>query len=147
MEDLSKLTNLLNDIGKESKKILQTSLPILKELANEDNDIVDSVIDEHDGYISSDQACDFLRETTTQLTEDAQKVIREIDTFAKFLVRGETEFEEHEEDYPFLAQVWWGDTYPEDKIGGLNFLLEDLRKCSEKMNTDYIIDRVLEQLN
>jgi len=174
MEILNELTHKLNDIKKISIKIIKKGLKVMKELEDEDNDIVEEFIDqiseeiqtkivekeiEKKGYRGKDvedeeieivktrKANKILRNVSLAKVEDSENIIKEIESFSDAVRQGEEAIEEGEKEFPFFCNVWYGDMYDEENIAGLKILLKDLEKQFSKINSEDIIKTSLSKIN
>lgn len=135
MDTLKNLHAFLADIEKISEEILAEGVNVL---ADQD-EAVDVILESHE-HLESDQVLFRVREATIALLTDAQTVQNEIEAFAKSLARGETI---NEEACPFLAAVWYGDTYGESATAGLSALKEDLVKQLDDLTIDIVVNTAL----
>lgn len=174
MEILNELTHTLNDIKKISIKIIKKGLKVMKELEDEDNDIVEEFIDqiseeiqtkivekeiEKKGYLRKDikdeeeeiikskRANKILRNISLSKVEDSENIIKEIESFSDAVRQGEEAIEEGEKEFPFFCNVWYGDMYDKEKIAGLKILLKDLNLQFSKINSKDIIKIALSKIN
>lgn len=144
MNQLNKLTVTLNAIKNLSKKIISTAIPIMKELENSENDLLDEFLDSVDS-LNEKEALEFLQDISLSLVKDAECVVKEIESFSGSVVLGEEAIDEGEDEYPFLMMVWYGDTYGIDGIEGLNTLVLDLQKQLADINEDNILEIAIGQ--
>ncbi len=144
MERLNQLTKMLNTIKNLSNNIIEKSIPIMKELAEENNDLLEELLEKQD--IDADVAIETLQNICLDLTKDAESVIEEIEPFSDAIIQGQDALDEGEDEYPFLLQVWYGDMYEESEIEGLKVLAKDLKKQLKQVDEDKIIDKALSQL-
>lgn len=139
MERLNQLTSTLNVIRQLSNEIITTALPIMKELEETDNDLLDEFLEEVDDFTPED-ALALLQNTSLGLVSDAETIKKEIENFSDAVIQGEDAITEGEKEYPFLLQVWYGDMYGDTGITGLQSLVNDLRKQLADVDEDRILE-------
>jgi len=143
MDSLINLVYDVKSIKKVSSQILENTLPIMKTLTTDDNYIVDMVIEklEFKANIDKSGILNQLRAISLNLIDDARKILKEIDVFAKSVTTN-SGIESKIKECPFLTQVWFGDFYADleshKAIKQLNNDLIDMLKLSTE---DAIIDK------
>lgn len=145
MEQLNRLTTTLNVLRQLSQNIISKTLPIMKELENPDNDLVDEFLQENGGF-DRPTAAQILQNISLELIADAQTINREIESFSDAVIHGEDGIAEGENDYPFLLEVWYGDMYGETGVKGLQALVSDLREQFSKIDEDTILEIAISRL-
>lgn len=138
MEDLVNLTNILTQIKKLCRDIIERTLNVMEDLKTADNDYVDDVIDRHP-EVTPQKALALLRGAAESITYIPHLVVTQIDSFTKHLLQGDSILSENIGEYEYLAEVWYGDIYDTEGIEGLKLLLSDLKS---KDNLD-ITEKVL----
>jgi hypothetical protein len=121
-------------------------LPIMEELAEPENDIIDGIL-----YMVKDAdkntTIEWIRTRSLLMIADAEKVNKEIDKFIESLDKGDEIIEKEMENYPFLAEVWYGDVYDEQGIGAIKALLEEFNTLLLQTNDNYLIKKAIEHLH
>lgn len=145
MSRIQILANVLTNIERVSEKIIQKNIDILSTLRDSDNDMVDEIIDNYPD-MEIEEIITRLRETAYPLTRDAEKVMEEIQEFSDNVIQGEEILTNNSEKYPFLIEVWCGDTYEEEGIQGLQLLYEDLTRQKNIVSEDVIVAKVLDSM-
>lgn len=145
MNRLNNLTKTLNSIEEYSREILSNTIPIMKELENPDNDLVEEVMESVEG-ITKQKALKTLRYICLDLVEDSEKVVSEIESFSDAVIQGEEAIDEGEEEYPFMMEVWCGDIYEQEKLEGLKELALDLKEQLQEVDEDKIIEESINKL-
>lgn len=144
MDRLNELTSTLNSVKKSATKIILASVPILKDLEEENNDLVEEVIeDSEDNDIDRSEILETLRQVALDNTNDAEVVMREIDPFLLSMSHGEEELERNQDSYPFLFEVWCGDIYESDGLQGLKQLELSLKSQIKNVTEEKIIETVI----
>lgn len=145
MNRLNNLTRTLNSIEKYSREILSNTIPIMKDLEDPDNDLVEEVIESVDGA-TKQKVLKTLQDICLDLVEDSEKVVSEIESFSDAVVQGEEAIDEGEDEYPFMMEVWCGDIYEQEKLEGLRELALDLKEQLEEVDEDKIIEEAINKL-
>lgn len=141
MKRLNKLANAMNTVRDLANKIIATAVPIMKELQTVENDLVDEFLEEHD--IDSNLALSLLQDRSLTLIRDSETVLKEIESFSESVIQGEDAVDEGADDYPFLIQVWYGDTYGESDLKGINSLILDLQEQLSQIDEDKILEAAM----
>ena len=145
MKRLSELVDVLSSLKKVSKQILKNMLPIMKELAIDNNYIVEEVSICSDAPI--DVATEHLQATALNIISDAEIVKKEINAFAEIVELSQKDIKKNIQNYPFIAEVWFGDMFDGlEGIDALKKLLEDLKKDLAKTSDDWIIENAVDSL-
>lgn len=119
-----KLKKLLKQTGKLSILILEEGVKIMLKIQN--GSLVEKYIETHYiGGLSKDKITDTMEEIAMELVSDAEKVKEELDNFST-LVLSSAEDDKIIAETPFLASVWFGDSYELDGPDSLITLNEDL---------------------
>jgi len=145
MNRLNNLTNILNTVEKYSRDILSKSIPIMKELEDPDNDLVEEIM-ESVKDVTKQKVLKTLQNICLDLIEDSEKVVSEIESFSDSVVQGEEAIDEGEDEYPFMMEVWCGDIYGQEKLSGLKELALDLKEQLAEVDEDKIIKEAILQL-
>lgn len=145
MNRLNNLTKTLNSIEHYSREILSNTIPIMRELEDPDNDLVEEVVESNNG-ITKKNALETLRNICLELVEDSEKVVSELESFSDAVVQGEEAIDEGEEEYPFMMEVWCGDIYEKEKLEGLKELALDLKEQLQEVDEDKIIEESIRKL-
>ena len=152
MEKLNKLTNTLNKIKFLSNKIIEKAIPIMQELEEDNNYILESFVDDliesnpELGKNNPSLLLEYLQSTMIELLTDAEIIIKEIESFSDAVIQGDDAIDEGEDDFPFLLQVWRGDIYEKQNIKGLKDLEKDLKKQLKNLDEEKIISLTLERV-
>lgn len=141
MNKLNQLTTLLNKINDHSSGIIDNVYPIIKELKKDDSELIEDLLDDVD--IEKSEGLKILRGLAVSLIEDATKITREIDSFTNAILQGDDIVENNVDNYPFLAEVWFGDLYGESDIEALQILEGDIYKQYMSSNEDAIYDNAV----
>lgn len=142
MERLTNLVETLSSLKEVSNAILSNMLPIMEEIAQDDNDATDEVVNRAD--VDKKDVDEYLQATTLEIITDAEIVKKEIDAFAEAAGEGKGEMEAKIASYPFLADVWYGDLYDgKEGIDALQSLLADLKSEQAKTTEDWIIENAI----
>jgi hypothetical protein len=130
---------LIGSIRLQTQIYLNSILPIMRELTKDDNYIVDEVA--YIATVPKTTVLEWLRNETLSLIKEAESVKNEIDLFHKALNKSEESLEKGIKNYPFLANIWYGDEY-DGKEGNeaLQILLSELKKDTENATDDKIIE-------
>lgn len=137
-EKLDELNSALKELKLKSTDLIVTMLPIMQEITEKDSDIVDEI--SYTTKAEKKEIITWLEKRMMHMTEDAEKVIKEIDVFTENLLKGQKELEKNSEEYPFLAEVWYGDIYNgKDEKEALLLLTKDINKYLKDANEDSII--------
>lgn len=152
MQTLSILTETLDEIKHVSMRIVNECLPLMKELAKGDSNMIDEIWDELD--IDDDQEEKvkrnidaYLKDVVLGYVTDSENILKEIDIFTKAVSKGDQEIEDKSNQMPFFSEVWFGDAYDSEKIDGLLALLEDLKDQVLVANEDTIFDTAVAQFS
>lgn len=149
MKRVQNLSKILGNLKTISTKIIENAVPIMKDLKNEDSDLVADVLDElgNSKEYSKDYILSLLQDETLSLVEDAQAVHREMEYFAESVIQGEDALMESEEDYPYLLQVWCGDVYNgTEGVDALQKLYAELKENLGMVTEEEIVDAVCRRL-
>lgn len=138
-------SKLFDDIKKLAKDIIELALPIMKELVRDDNDFVEDILDERED-LDRDVVAGELRDRLIFLTQDANVILTELESFKKDFLEDSICSEVDQCSYPFLFEVWSGDSYGESERDGLKLLINDLEMNLSNLDEDQIINFVLEKL-
>jgi hypothetical protein len=151
-EKLSSIENLANEINK-------ATLPIMKSLAQDDNNItikIKKILHDHNKVkidkkdtkgseikiIQNKAITEAAREIVQQFTRDSQQIVGEIDEFSETIIDGEYELDD--EVCPFFTSVWNGDLYGKTDIDSLDCLIDDLKKQYLAASSKTLITRVVD---
>lgn len=146
MERLNILVSTLNQINETSKSVVAKSIPIMKNLDVQGSSLVQEFVDLRPD-IDETMASQHLKDKMLEVIRDAETVLKELPHFSNAILEGAGgEIERGQSNYPFLLQVWCGDMYDSDDIGGLNILLEELSKQADSINEEYIITSISETI-
>lgn len=139
MERLKELTDLLSEIKSVSREIILETVKLMEELKDIDNDMVDEILEKYPRE-KPENVLRLLRGAADSISHDPHQIIKQIDTFTKYLLEGKEELVEHLSEYEYLAEVWYGDIYNnQDGITGLKELLKELRLISKNVNEDRLV--------
>lgn len=145
MEDLVQLVDVLSELKDVSYSILEKMVPIMNHISEEGNDIVGEIASRSDN--DDDTAREFVEDKTMNMVIDAETVSNEITDFAKAVRGGPDEIDANIEKFPFLAEVWYGDTYHGlEELIALKALLRELKTTEKYANEDWIIDSASKDL-
>lgn len=140
MKKLLDIVNTLTSLKGVVHDILSNSIPIMKELSKDENYIVNEIIERSN--CDKTDVVDFLQTTTFALIEDPRIINKEIDNFGSNIENIDAKLKE----YPFLANVWYGDYYNnKDGVEAMNLLLRDMNDIRNKINDDWIIENAISQ--
>ncbi len=142
MESLSDMTQTLKDIEDLSEKIISKTIDLLKEINDDESEIIEDIVEQIDGT-SDEEATEEAQEYLNSLVSDANIVYEGIGEFARAVVRGEAI---DKISSTFLQKVWYGDMYDDSHIEGLKRLQSDLQKNLNLLNDDNIISVVTSRL-
>ena len=147
MTSLKNCKKILKSLREVSEKIASESIDILQELNDQSEDqktsLVTAFLKKYPAY-STEEALDILKSYCINIPSDAETVLKELDSFSENLLSDE-EFEENAEKYPFLYEVWSGDSYDKTQMKGLEALLADLNGQLSVLDQPHIIKRAKEQ--
>jgi hypothetical protein len=137
----------LKSLKNTSRSILSKMLPIVQELQEDKNGIVDEIIYKRK-KLDYNTVLEDLRNICINMIADATNVDKEIDEFTISALKGgksletsiEASIDISIEKHPFLSEVWYGDVY-DDKSGqkALEELQHELSKILPQINEDKII--------
>lgn len=135
------ISEQLARIKKLSVKLLSTVLKIMKIVAEDENDLTDEIVTvldlEKDKEVIVTQ---WLRDYCDTLVLDAERVKNEVDKFGSAYELGEEQLEAKTNEYPFLAEVWYGDAYGKRGVKGLSKLEAELEKDIHDATESKIVD-------
>ena len=125
--------------------LLEKTLPIMEDLTETDNDIVEEIVyccNNGDKAPTADVINKWLQEQTLELVSDASKVNGEIDKFIEAYQKDKGEMDKQAKDYPFLAKVWFGDIYDgSDEIECIKALIKDIESDIKNVSkSDYFVE-------
>lgn len=146
MEGRVDISAKIANIKNLSVNLLKEMLPIMKQLVNEDNDLTDEVL--HNLDLPKDKESEvntWLQNYCDNLIEDANSIKNEADKFVTAYRKGDEVIDKNIAEYPFLAEVWYGDTYGESGVHGLDMLIADLEKDLQKATETKIINEACKQ--
>jgi hypothetical protein len=130
-------TKILNVLEATPKYVMTKILPLMKDI-EQNGEIV-----KQSAYVTKkDQKIikEWLEIKTLNLIEDSEKVNDEIIKFKNNLLGGEEKLEKNSDEYPFLAQVWYGDMFDgKIEIDALNFLVSELQITLKNCNEDFLV--------
>lgn len=144
MSKFAVLAKVLKQLNVTSKKILESSLKLMKQIQYTDSEFVDDLIDarglEDDGNIDRNALLNDLQQASLGWTHDAESVRREIDSFIVeeddiYTVNADPDV------CPFLTEVWNGDSYDKTGVEGLTALLEDLKVQLGGITGEKLVER------
>lgn len=150
MNTFTTLAKLLKQLNVASKKILDASLKLMKQIQDADSEFVDDLIDSRglvdevneDGTstINREELLNDLQQASLGWTDDAESVRREIDSFIVeeddvYTVNADSDI------CPFLTEVWNGDSYDKTGVEGLKALLDDLNLQLEGITGENLVER------
>jgi hypothetical protein len=141
MNKLRSLNKLLKDIEKISTQILDESSELIKTLTEDDNDIVDSIVEQHPQTTKED-ALLLARDVFLKLIEDAEAIKQEIHDFISY---NDNTFVINNRCI-FLSQVWHGDAYDKPEIEGMDALRNDLLSQYNNITEEYLVERCVRVL-
>lgn len=133
---------IFHSLKTKSKEIVSKMVPIMEQLLEEENEIVDEV--EYVVQLPRATLLAWLQQYALSLIADAEHVKNEIETFEKYYALGPEKLEKEMQKYPFLACVWYGDTYDgKDEFEALIFLLKNLSEESSNLDENHLIDSAI----
>ena len=95
---------IFHSLKTKSKEIVSKMVPIMEQLLEEENEIVDEV--EYVVQLPRATLLAWLQQYALSLIADAEHVKNEIETFEKYYALGPEKLEKEMQKYPFLACVW-----------------------------------------
>src|SRR5579862_4570881 len=155
MENLTAITKVIKNSKLKSEELLTKMLPIMEILVDTENEISKEIIynltTKKKDKITLIMVTEWAQEKTSTIINDAEVVKSEIDNFAKTINSGGSSsksLKKNMEEYPFLAEVWFGDVY-DDKIGidALKELLDGIIENIDKADEDSIIQEGTDHFN
>lgn len=150
MSTFTTLAKLLKQLNVASKKILDASLKLMKQIQDTDSEFIDDLIDSRglvdevneDGTstINREDLLNDLQQASLGWTDDAESVRREIDNF---IVEEDDVYTVNADPdvCPFLTEVWNGDSYDKTGVEGLKALLDDLNLQLEGITGENLVER------
>lgn len=141
MEDLDRLKKVLKKISKLCFDIQKETLEVMKTIKLEGKELAED-IQEDKPHIDEETLIQMLKDTSMALTEDAEKISEELDSFSAAIATGK---DLNSCNCPFMREVWYGDAYDGCvEIDGLNALCQDLRSQLENISLENVIDTVVQ---
>lgn len=134
MEKLTKLSRNLEKCKILSKKIIQSILPFMRDLSDE-NEFIKSFEDEYPEK-KEEELEELVKKVLLEMVDNPEKILKEIDGFSKTLLEDGKNILNYHEEYPFLLSVWCGDVYGEDENAGLSLLVDDLKQTFENVEDE-----------
>lgn len=145
MEKLQKLTETLASIKKISKDILENMLPIMDSITNKNCEIIEEVV--YRTKLDNKEVTEYVQDLTIEMIEDAECISKEIDKFAICVSKGKQKIRDNITEYPYLSDVWYGDTYDgKDGVDALLELLKELQNTLITTNDNWIIEKCIKEL-
>lgn len=129
---------LLSDIKRSSCRVVKQLLPVMKELSNDDNEIVDEVV--YCTQADIEEVNTWLRDKILTIVEDEKEIIKEIDEF--ITAYKQDKVDGLSEEY-FLTKVWNGDIFDEQEVSAMESLLESLHSNLE-LDEDVLVQMAKE---
>jgi len=146
MDKLQKLTETLASIKSTSKNILENMLPIMDTISSPNCEIVEEIV--YRTNIDAKKVTDYSQDIAISLIDDAETISFEIDKFVNAVVKGKQKIRDNIDQYPYLGDVWYGDTY--DGLSGIDALLEllkELKNTLAQTNENWIIEKCVGELS
>ncbi len=138
MDNLAEFTSVLKSLKESSALLIKNLLPIMNEITEKNNDLVGEI--EYRTECDKKDITKWLEEKTILLSEDAEKIVKEVDKFAENYTKGPEVLEKNSKEYPFLAEVWFGDIYNgKEELEALKLLLKDIEKDLKEVDDDHLI--------
>lgn len=138
-EQLSILAKTLQKLKTASISLLNNMLPLMEVIDDENSSIIEEIKYRTDANESD--ILSWLHKTTLAMIDEAESTFKQIDDFAKVVTKGDKSVKKCQDKFPFLAEIWFGDTYDnKENVEALNELLNDLSENLENANEDYIIE-------
>lgn len=136
LKSLADTTIALRDV---SKSILGKMIPIMEDVVNVDGDIVSEVL--HVAELEdADAVSEFLKNVTLQMIDDAAVIHKEVEIFGQYVAGGRSVLDANIAQFPFLAQVWYGDAYDGiDELQAIKKLLAELTTSESQATDDWMI--------
>lgn len=135
MNQLLRLSKVLDELDHLSFSIIQSAVPLMKDLTEDDSELIEQFLDTYP-ETSRISALKALETASVNLISDAETVQAEI---GSFIVYSDTSFSVNDEVCPFLGQVWNGDIYDITGVKGLEALKDDLTRQSKNITADGLI--------
>jgi len=143
MSDAENVPNLVKSLTLVSNNILVKMVPIMQNLVDPDNDIVEEIV--YSTKIEDKAKVNtWLQNQTVFLIENSEKVKREADKFLKSYKEDSVDHDllyKNVKQYPFLAEVWFGDNYDgKEGVEALQTLLAELKSELDNSDEDNLIE-------
>lgn len=143
MSDSEKVIKLMLSLTDISNEILVKMLPIMQSLVEDDNDFVDEIVYSTDmkdkKFVNT-----WLQEFAVALISNAENVKKEESSFTKSYEQGPDILDKNIKQYPFLAEVWFGDVYDgKEELSSFETLLDELKTESKEADEDFIIKKAI----
>ncbi len=145
MNRLKNITNTLNSLKEASNANLSITLEILKVILQEDSQVIADIKEVVPG-IDNETIFDSISTIVSELAEDSERVVNEIESFTENLLDGSETLDGNQQKYEFLYQVWSGDVYDDDRIKGMKLLEKDIKSQTKNLNDEYIRLKTIENL-
>lgn len=149
MSKLTALAKVLKQLNVASKKIIDASLAVMKQIQTTDSELVDDLIEtrglEDTERLDSEglraNLLEELQQASMGWADDAERIRKELDHFVLeeedvYTVNADPEV------CPFLTEVWNGDSYDKTGIDGLRSLLDDLNVQLKSITPEGLIELV-----
>jgi hypothetical protein len=143
MSDSEKVVKLIQLLTIISNEILAKMLPIMQILVDDDNDFVDEIVYSTDmkdkKFVNT-----WLQEFSMAFISGAENVKKEASSFTKSYEQGSDVLDKNIKQYPFLADVWFGDIYDgKEELSAFETLLEELKTELSEADEDFIIKKAI----
>lgn len=147
MSDSEKVINLVSSLTKVSNEILSTMLPLMQTIVDHDNEFVDEIT--YSTKIEDKKEINlWLQEFTSSLIINADNTKRESAKFLKSYEKGPDFLDKNIKEYPFLAEVWFGDIYDgKEELEAFQSLLEELNSELSEADEDFIIKKAIKHFS
>jgi len=139
-----KLNDLIAELIDVSDKILSKMVPIMKNLLEPDNDYVEEI--SYSTKIQDKEILNlWLQQQTVSSVSNAENVKKEAVNFLKSYKKDPDEtLYKNVKQYPFLAEVWFGDNYDgKEGVEALKYLLEELKTDLACSDEDFYIEKAI----
>lgn len=146
MQQLNELTDTINKLSKVANAIIKKTIPLMEELLDQDNDLVDELA-EMLPTASKDNIIAVARDITLEWIADAEKIRNELPVFTKLIMKGKDKVREGAEQCPLLCEVWCGDTYDEHGLSALKQLGKELTNLLNMINRQTLIKYTHNKIN
>jgi hypothetical protein len=143
IEHLQNTTAIFTSLKEICDKIIKKCTPIMKQLASEDNHIIESVLEsysEDECPATKEQILLMARDHAYYWQADAYIIRQELDVFVGDYISGSQALEET--SCNFLKSVWFGDIYGDTEMDSIQCLIDEQRRIYSTIDDDLLVEEI-----